>query len=810
MQTTSLLLHSGWELSRRDETDSLWLPATVPGHVHSDLVRAGVIGDPFFRLGELGARWVDEADWTYRTVFSAERVETGRQFLLFHGIDTVGRVFLNGQLLGSVENYFLAHRFDVTGVLKDGENELTVELDSALRVGRERAAAYLGDGTSERGRQTYFNFAPRAFLRKPQYMFGWDWGPELVSCGIPGNVELLSVPVAEILDWSFDYDLHSENLADIRISVTVEKFDDSPLLVGCAIYAPGDNTPDVEIVGPAGVYTANLEILDQEVTRWHPSGRGPQRRYLLNLRVRRPADKEILAHKGVSIGFRTITLSTEDGEMAFLVNGEKLFAKGANWIPDGCFPGEITKNRLRERLTQARDAGFNMLRVWGGGLYESEEFYDLCDSLGLLVWQDFPFACSSYPDDLAEFVESVEKEAIQNVQRLRHRACLCLWCGGNENLELFQGRWSGADQATKFFGEKLISETLPGVLERYDPRTPYLPNSPWGDEGEGNCQNENVGDAHYWNVWHAKEPTSNGDWTNYAKSRCRFSSEFGFAAPAGHAAWDSCLTQSDKTVRSLASQWHDKTRKGYETYLNFISMHFPEPKNWDELVYFGQANQAMALSFGIEHWRRQMGRCWGTLYWQLNDCWPTHSWSTIDSAGVPKLAYWAVKRSYADLLLSLVPPSSGAEGTVEAHLVSDLRESVSGTLTLQLLDFHGRELERVEKDVMATPNAASGALLTLATGTRPDAFVHATFGDAKVVLLLDEPKNLNLPDPQLSVTALDDTTLEFTAQNFAAFVTVDGALSDNGFHLLPGQTKRVSVAGDAAVRRWTHLNTAIK
>lgn len=816
MQNVSTLVHSGWELAQRPASgpETLWLPATVPGHIHSDLVRAGVIGDPLYRLQELSARWVDDADWTYKTALTvdAERLASrgaGRHFLVFHGIDTLGKVFLNGELLGTTDNYFRTWRFDVTALLREGENEIRVELTSALRFGQTKSAEYLGDGTSAHGKQTYFNFPPRAFVRKPQYMFGWDWGPELVGAGIPGKVELLTVPVAEILDYDVTYDLEGFR-ADIQARITVRKYTDAPLRVGMALYAPGDNTPDALVSGPAGVYTVEVEIEDQKVVRWHPNGRGVQKRYLLNLRVRTADTLDVVAHKGLSIGFRTVALDTTDGGMAFVVNGEKIFAKGANWIPDGCFPGEITKNRLRERLTQAQSAGFNMLRVWGGGLYESEDFYDLCDSLGLLVWQDFPLACATYPDDLPDFVESVKLEAVENVKRLRHRACLALWCGGNENLELHQGRWSGADQATEFFGEKLIQETFPEVLKAHDPRTQYLPNSPWGDEGEGNCTSEKVGDSHYWNVWHAKEPTSDGDWTNYAKSTCRFSSEFGFAAPAGLTAWDSVLAPEDKTVRSRASQWHDKTRKGYETYLGFIAMHYPAPTTFDDLVYYGQANQALAFSFGIEHWRRQRGHCMGTLYWQLNDCWPTHSWSSIDGAGEPKLAYYAIKKSYADLLLSLVrvdSPITGGEGagkagSVEAHLVSELRQPVAGTLKLRLLAFDGEELAFSDSEVTAEPNAASGALLELEIETRPDAFVHATFGDAEAFLLLDEPKNLSLPDPKLTVTADGDGALLVSAESFAAFVTLrfeglekQPALSDNGFHVAPGHTRRIEVSG---------------
>ncbi len=402
-------------------------------------------------------------------------------------------------------------------------------------------------------------------------------------------------------------------------------------------------------------------------------------------------------------------------------------------------------------------------------------------------------------------------EATNNDKRLRHRASLALWCGGNENLELFQSRWSGADQATKFFGEKLILETLPEVLQKHDPKTPYLPNSPWGDEGEGNCQSENVGDAHYWNVWHAKEPTSNGDWTNYAKSTCRFSSEFGFAAPAGMAAWNSCLAPEDKGVRSLASQFHDKTRKGYETYLKFIAMHFPAPETFDELVYFGQANQAMALTFGIEHWRRQMGHCWGTLYWQLNDCWPTHSWATVDSAGEPKLAYWAVKRSYADLLLSLVR----TEKFVEAHLVSDFMHSVSGILRLQLVTFTGEVLSSAEISVESPINSTSGSLLEIPVVNRNDVFVtgELLYSENKKLqfqptyLLLCEPKELqkreinitkeiagDLEQLQTGLVGDSNLTIVLSVDQFAAFVYIctpkrpGTKLSNNGFHLAPGQS----------------------
>jgi beta-mannosidase len=820
-------LKPGRDLFLPQGGEKTWLPATVPGHVHLDLVKAGAIGDPFFRMQEAGCQWVDEADWTYRATFTvdAERLAArgaqGHHFLHFHGLDTLARVYLNDTLLGTAENFFLPYRFDVTDRLQEGENTLRVEFDSALQAGRERAAAYLGDGTSEHGQQTYFNFPPRAFVRKPQYMFGWDWGPELVSCGIWQPVELITIPDVEIVDWRIAYTFSDAVTTAIQVEVTVEKYTSAPLRVGVALYAPGDNTPSENLPDAPGRYTVTLSIPHQKVVRWSPNGSGTQKRYLLNLRVweilEDPTDAPIIvAHKGVSIGFRTAELIQEpdaDGKGAsflFRINGLDTYIKGANWIPDGCFPGAITDAQLRQRLTQARDAGFNMLRIWGGGLYESDTFYSLCDELGLLVWQDFAFSCAMYPDDLPEFRELVRQEAATAVRRLRHHPSLTLWCGGNENVELFENRWSGAAQATQFFGDKLIHEDFPTVLAAEDPHTPYWPNSPYSGVEGIPSKSPAYGDEHYWRVWHAQSG-STGDWVHYAESDCRFSSEFGFAAPAGPNAWKQCMVPTDQTVSSLVSHWHDKTRKGYETYLSYIGLHFPKPHTFADLIYYGQANQAEALKFGVEHWRRLKGRCWGTLFWQLNDCWPTHSWSVIDSAGEPKAACYAAKRFYAPLLVSL--KQTGA--TIEAHVVNDTLRSLQGQLVLRLVSCsNGDILQETRCDVNVAANTASGILVTLEvpTGAVPSV-AHATFvsedgeNNTENHLLLDEPKNALVPGTVSC--AIAESTPEGTAvvtfgpyEHFTDHIwlqlegfSTSPTFSDNWFSLLPGATKQVQITG---------------
>jgi beta-mannosidase len=521
------------------------------------------------------------------------------------------------------------------------------------------------------------------------------------------------------------------------------------------------------------VYEVPLAIHDLPAARWnphnHPGARGGRKRFLLNLRLAarpehgiRPTGSWSAAKASASerSSWCVSGPGRRRGRLPVARQRRGYVHQGRQLDPDDSFPARIDERRLRERLTQARDAGFNLLRVWGGGLYETETFYDLCDELGLMVWQDFPFACSSYPDDEEWFVEQVRAEAIAAVRRIRNHPCLALWCGGNENVELFQDRWAGKTQATEFFGDRIIHETLPAVLTAEDPGTPYWPNSPYGGD---KATSEDFGDSHYWNVWHSKLPGSNGDWTNYRFSRSRFSSEFGFAAPAGPAAWAQALAPEDRAVRSAASRWHDKTRKGYETYLNFIAMHFPAPRTFDDLVYYGQMNQAEALRFGVEHWRRMKGRCWGTLFWQLNDCWPTHSWSVIDSAGAPKAAYHAARRFYAPLLLSLTRDDA-APGRVQAYLVNDTPADVQGRLLLRVLTFEGEEVTCHEQPASVAANAlpaGPAAALDLPGFVRDsgtDVFVHATFGEdgenggdtaplAESFLLLAEPKDLRLPDP---------------------------------------------------------------
>jgi beta-mannosidase len=457
---------------------------------------------------------------------------------------------------------------------------------------------------------------------------------------------------------------------------------------------------------------------------------------------------------------------------------------------------------MRALIQASADAGMNMLRIWGGGLYESEHFYNVCDELGILVWQDFPYACAYYPDR-GEYAESAKAEAIAAVRRLRVHPSLAIWCGNNENDQMYHDGWGGK-KPPRFLGEAIYHDILPAVVAAEDPQRPYWPSSPYGGD---NPNAQPIGDCHDWNVWHGV-----GDWVHYPQNDARFLSEFGFASSCGLATWDACLAEMDREPNSLVVRWHDKTRKGYDTYMSYIRLHYPAPQTLTDLVYYSQINQADALKCGIEHWRRRKGHCWGTLFWQLNDCWPVQSWAVIDSEGEPKAAYYAAKRFYAPVLLSL-----RREGeTVEAHLTNDLLRPIAGSVTFRIQTFEGETL--LEETARAAVGANGSAKiesfsLEAAKGKEAGVYVYAEFipdadtdaPDAVNFLLLAEPKALRLPDPEVTVDVQPNDRESFLvtlkAKKFAPYVWLRlkgqrewiGKMewSDNFFHLRPGDSQEV-------------------
>jgi len=738
------LIDSGWQFSASSWLESPgwygyskleWLPAQVPGHVHLDLVDNGVIADPFQRQFELGSAWVDEEDFFYKTEFDYTPDPTlPRVELRFSGLDTVCSIELNAQPLATHDNMFVPLSLDVTDRLLAGKNQLLIRFESAARVGRERRARYL---EQEGLPDSVLHFEERAFVRKAQYMFGWDWGPRLVSCGIWDKVELLQF-AARIHDVHVAQQHAPDGSVELRFSSRFE--------------GPGRMIHWLEGVAEPIRDGDSIRLANPEL--WWPAGLGSQRLYTVRSQLLGASaagdtlsDQDVHDRREFRIGLCSTRLLQEPDEFGesfqFEVNGRKIWAAGANWIPDSSFPARITREQVRAQVQRARDMNMNMLRVWGGGLYESEDFYDACDEFGLLVWQDFPYGCCYYPDD--EGTQALARaEAEVAVRRLRNRASLAFWCGNNENLTMFQEKWTDSKRhPPRYYGAPIYEEVLSRVVAELDPGRSYLPTSPWGGE---RANGGGVGDQHYWDVWHGR-----GDWTHYDESTARFASEFGFAAAPGLATWSRMLpgieAVLEQPLRHPVARWHDKTRKGYDTFIGFVELHYPASTSLGDWLYFSQLNQRDALRHGIEHFRRSRF-CKGSLIWQLNDCWPVQSWAVLDAAAEYKAAAYELRRLYGATLLSLERQGDtfrlwlirdnapgAVRGTVElaVHSLSDGRRLANEQQTLEIEN--GERKLALELDVSRFPAA--------------NTLVMASFLGQTTFRLLSEPKAAQLVAPSL-------------------------------------------------------------
>ncbi len=749
-------LNQGWEFScaawQKAPTkvgfSSLeWQKATVPGHVHLDLEACGIIANPFERLFELGCQWVDEQDWHYRTEFEFEPDPTlPKRILRFEGLDTVCQICLNGQVIGHSDNMFVAFEIDVTNNLIAGKNVLRVEFESAWRVGRARRERYF---EVEGLPATTVRFEPWAFVRKSQYMFGWDWGPCLVSAGVWRPVELIEcaariIDVAVLQrhtrDGAVELELRSEFTGSGQVFHFVQGFE-APIRDGETL-----RIESPQLWWPRDLGTPTLYEITSLLVDFSPLSR---------------QDSELALDRRVQrVGLRSITLVREPdayGEsFRFVVNGRNWYAFGANWIPDDSFPSRVDRQRLEAQLRSACDLGMNMLRVWGGGHYESDDLFALCDELGLMVWQDFPYACSYYPDDPAA-CDVARREASAAVRRLRNHPSLALWCGNNENQTMRDCGWDGAaHHPPRFHGERIYDGVLPSVLKELDPSRPYIPSSP---TGRVKANSDGDGDQHFWDVWHGR-----GDWGYYADSKARFCSEFGFASAPSRAVWQVMTRGTDLLATSLldpVARWHDKTGKGHDTFIKFVELHYPKSDSVDQWSYYSQLNQRDALRFGIEHFRRSEF-CRGTLLWQLNDCWPVQSWSVIDSAFCYKAAAFELRRLYAPLLLSLERRGDVVHVWGILDNVSAPVDATYGIEVRSLAD--GQLLERRESTLQFLPGERRVLeAIDVAAYDPTQTIVTSVIDSRSGFLLLCEPKELRMQPSELLLRQTPDGILVETS-----------------------------------------------
>jgi beta-mannosidase len=790
-------LTGGWQVSQAGSEE--WLPATVPGGIHTDLMAVGRIPDPFVGDNERRVQWVAREEWRYRRTFTVEPglLDHDKVFLVADGLDTLAALTLNGQEIGRTDNMFRQYRWDVKGLLRsDGPNEIEVAFASPVKYAEEKQAVRALPGVPQA-------IPGGPYLRKSPYQWGWDWGPQLPPIGIWKDIRLEGHSTARLEDVHLRQH-HAEGQVTVEARVVTERWSDAPLSAAVRITAPDGEVLQGEANVPAGSTEAVVRVQVTRPQLWWPNVYGEQPLYTVDVALR---GDEALDERTYTIGLRTIELRQEPDRWGrsfeFVVNGVRIFAKGSNWAPADSFPTRITDEYLEGLIRSAAESHQNMLRVWGGGFYEEERFYDLCDRYGLLVWQDLLFACSIYPLNDAEFVENVRAEVVDNVRRLRHRTSLALWCGDNEM------EWGWADwgwdrpefQDMKVAYSTFFHSTLPEWCAALDPDRAYWPSSPSSGTPFEDPNGQVQGDAHYWDVWHGRKP-----FTAYRGQYPRFMSEFGFQALPPMPTIRTYAEEADWNMTSYIMEQHQKNDSGNSLIVGQMLDTFRLPRDFESLVYLSMALQAEGIRYGVESWRRHMDRVAGTLYWQLNDCWPVASWSSLDYFGRWKALHYAARRFYAPVLLSV--EDDGDRQTV--HVTSDLGEPWRGTVRWTLETLRGEALDSGEEQVEVSPlTSVSVRALDFANRLTDDSRRETVFvaelwqGDrlmARQVATFVPTKHLSLEPPGLSITPRvegDTLAIDLTARSLARMVelSLDGTdvvFSDNYFDLPAGRTVTIT------------------
>ncbi|WP_445323191.1 beta-mannosidase [Phocaeicola sp. HCN-40430] len=705
-------LNEGWQF--RQARLSNWYPATVPGVVHTDLMNNGIIEDPYYRLNERGVQWIDKEDWVYESSFSLSDEFMNRQNidLLFKGLDTYADVYLNDSLILKADNMFREWRVEVKSLVKSSGNILRIYFHSPLKVDIPKwdALPYhysAGNDQSENG--GVFNKKVSVFARKAGYHYGWDWGPRLVTSGIWRPVYVEAWNDARISNVFIRQ--HEVNEKKAVLTGQVEVVADKEMTDASVVLTDTGNGKVLARVKTSlkqGVNKVELPFVMKNPELWWSNGLGNPHLYTFETTLvvgKQTAD----AHQD-RVGVRSLKVirkpDAHGTSFFFELNGRPVFMKGANYIPQDNFLPRVTEENYRKTIQDAADVHMNMLRVWGGGIYENDIFYDLCDEYGILVWQDFMFACSLYPAE-GEWLENVRREAIDNVRRLRNHPCIAIWCGNNECNEAWYG-WGWAKKYNeqnpeyarliKAQMDKQYLETLPLVVSEEDPDRFYLPSSPFGLEGQVN--DDCNGDRHYWRVWGGREPIS-----QYNKERSRFFSEYGFQSfPDFETVKRYTSGPEDWNITSEVMMAHQRggehANKLIETYM--LAEH-REPKDFRSFLYLTQVLQGDAIKIAMEAHRRDMPYCMGSLFWQHNDCWPVASWSSRDYYGRWKAQHYFARKAYSDILLSPLV----VEGNLRVYAVSDRREPLQTVLSVEVWKLEGGKFSALEKQIQVNPNTSS-------------------------------------------------------------------------------------------------------
>jgi beta-mannosidase len=789
----SIDLAGRWRLVRCSTGETV--PAQVPGDTHSALLAAGKIPDPYWGTNELQVQEIGREDWAYERELDVEAslLEAARVELSFECLDTIAEVFVNRKSVGRADNMFARWTFDVKRALRAGRNTVRVQFTSA-----ENAAAAMARKLPYPVPHVMnpVQSPHRNLVRKVQCHAGWDWGPCLMVAGITGAATL-DAWSQERIDYVYTEQKHSRGKVVVRVFVECQAGraagEDLQVTVGSASaqkrvqLSPGTNCPWVDVTV-------------EKPELWWPNGYGEPRLYDLRVRL---GGLEATRQ----IGLRTLELVNKEDRnglsMVFRVNGVEIFCKGANWIPPDALPQRESPSRLEHLLESARKANMNMLRVWGGGRYETDAFYSLCDSKGILIWHDMMFSCALYPATPA-FLANVEREIRHQVKRLRHHACIALWCGNNEDvgaLTWFPESKKNRDRYIVDY-DRLNEGVIGRVVDECDPTRTFWPSSPSAGRGDysDNWHDDRRGDMHYWSVWHEGKPFG-----AYYDVAPRFCSEFGYQSFPSVRTIRTYADPEDFNVTSPVMEHHQRHPRGNSAITEMFTRYFRVPEGFENFVYLSQVQQAMAIKTAVEYWRSLRPSCMGTLYWQLNDNWPVCSWSSIEYDGSWKLLHYAARRFFSPLLLC----AWIKDGQVQVVLVNDLPSDVRATAMVSVLGFDGTSLRREKMDVRAAAGTArrlkSWALAELAP--KPEAaFIHLELqnehGTSFNELFLAEPKRARLAAARVTVDAAPARggafAVRLTTDAPAFHVSLEtgeirAELSDNDLTLLPGSPRTVEL-----------------
>ena len=810
----SFIIKDGWKFKQVDSTS--WHKATVPGNVHTDLLSNKLIEDPFYRLNERKLQWIDKTDWVYETSFnlSPEFINKENLELNFKGLDTYADVYLNDKKILSADNMFLEWSVDCKAIVKPGENKLLIYFHSPINKGLGLLKDYglrllaVNDQAQNGGLTKDQLVSP--FIRKAPYHFGWDWGPRFVTSGIWKPISVLAWNDVKIEDFYVKQESLSDKLAVLNGQLQVQSTKNQIANVEISINGKTEIKKEIQL--KAGNNDVFIPFQIKNPKRWWTNGLGKPNLYDIKATISVGNSSDYSSRE---VGLRTLRLvqkpDSKGHTFYFELNGVPVFAKGENHIPNDMFLNRVTKEVYDWEINTAAKSNVNILRVWGGGIYEDDYFYQQCDRNGILIWQDFMFACSLYPGT-ESFLNSVTKEAIYQVKRLRNHPSMALWCGNNEidiawQNENKDGGWGWQKNFTEQQRKQIwaaydtiFNRILPAAVNKLSPEIAYWQSSPSSIVPGKYSSNTNPdGDVHYWGVWHAREP-----FENYATNIGRFMSEYGFQSFPEFETVKKYALPEDYNIESEVMKAHQRSGIGNMAIKDYMKMYYHIPENFEKFLYVGQVLQAYGIRFAIEAHRRAMPYNMGSLVWQINDCWPVASWSSCDYYHRWKALQYEIKRSFEPIIIS----AYAKDDKTCIEVVSDKLKDIPAQLEINVCDFSGKTLQTSTQQLIVKANSVSSVsvqptkqwtqneantYLSLSLKTKDEVL-------AKKIYFFTQPKNLKLTTPNIvskvvkqgadwRITLKTNVLAKDLYLNFAG---IEGFFSDNYFDLLPGQERTLT------------------